>query len=1519
MSLFDRSATNPEQRRSGEAEEIIVPPPLPTTLPVLLLPVRLETRFVDELDGSELWVRIYPDQIAVDTHEPELTSAEKTAGQTYWDALWRAGKGSIDAQKIAWRTLATAYGPQRAAWIAYMLTPRNVDQWPTVPTPTGQAPNPPPVYPPDIPSRASSWERAPLAVGLPDRWIVVTYVGGVEAHRVTGLPVRSPLAIGIHPRPSLPPDSSALQIDEGMRWMVDFAEAVAAGMAVRIPLTQEERLRGFDRVIACGFKIPEKEQHGSQLFAALLNTHHYTDGLAFVPQGAPTNNTPDATSAFSRQDPDYETSFAVEQQGSLATEPHCDGRVVAQALGLPPTLFDHVQYADRTDQRNAYHMKVALWPATLGYFLNQMMADVFTPEQVNIARSYFLSYVHPRGPLPAFRVGNTPYGILPVTSLERWKQPRETPGEQAWISFLRRALPIWLRGAGATPRVGGTVDPDVDLAGILGMDASSMSYRARYALGDHFIWNLMNFLALPFAGQLQWWQEHTRNGRQLLDLFGFNTWDPKVIHTSLEPGSFPVPYPIVQDGPLSETEPLKNDWTMSNGSPGNYINWLRVASIDDIRNERYPGPQAPTSLLYRLLRHCMLLEYSDLTFNTLVNVGTLTRAETKEVELVNIAAGRPTLTPWDALYRPVEGVTAPGQTMADYLERLPPTRGTSFDELTDLRESFDYLAKLPTAELERLFTETLDVCSHRLDAWVTSLAIALMQLESGKEQGFGVLLGGFSWVEDLHPEPARPFVREIEQASVRQLDEMRQARLQHDVVQRPAREPAVDNGGFIHAPSLSQAAVAAVLRNGYLTHRQSTNGQLLAIDLSSERVQTALWFLEGVRQGQQLGALLGYRFELALHRNNLDQYIQPFRNRYPLVANKVTQSGEPAESVAATSVVDGQALQADWARGNLPPGGDWGQDLPGPGQFQTQNTIITIFGDLDDVMDALGDLSIAESVYQIMRGNPVRAGGLLDAVSRGDHAPDPQVIRTPRTGFDLVHRLVILFLGNVARAGVWGNAHNPRSSAEPQLDAWLSTLLPDPEKVQCRVSYDISTHLGVRHGSIDVVLDDLQVDPLDLLAMSHAADIAQSSELEQRILYAALANIPENSSNYQIVFERGPTWSQDVISFPELLVVARALRDLLGSVRPLAPQDLIETERQTAQSGTLIDTNELRTRAIAALNALKTAIDQLNAAVNALRAASPTQAQVASDGVRARLIDVSWFGVPGSIPVSRKGADAGPQSKLVEQGDAVLAGLRKRYDDAAAFNRLLPATGAKPADLVTLIQKVFDPSFVVLSRFAPPDGTNLANTFGDSNTLLAGEKQVLPRWLQQLTHLRPVVSRFDMATSLAHILAGAKLPVFTLGQLPYKPNDRWLGLPLISGAPLPTSGRVSLVAWISGNYSPLQPHSGLLLDEWPERIPSTVVSTGLTFHYEDPKARAPQSLLLALNPDQESLAWSDDLLLAILNETIDLAKIRTIDLDTIQDVGQILPALYFAFNLAQETIATRFAAVRTTRENVGGQ
>ncbi len=98
---------------------------------------------------------------------------------------------------------------------------------------------------------------------------------------------------------------------------------------------------------------------------------------------------------------------------------------------------------------------------------------------------------------------------------------------------------------------------------------------------------------------------------------------------------------------------------------------------------------------------------------------------------------------------------------------------------------------------------------------------------------------------------------------------------------------------------------------------------------------------------------------------------------------------------------------------------------------------------LDDYADALGDVGMAEAVFQIIRGNFGRGGGLIDAISKGQRPPDPDVIATPRGGLDLTHRIAVLLAGQPTGNPTWtGGAAHPRAVAEPWLEAWLTTYSP---------------------------------------------------------------------------------------------------------------------------------------------------------------------------------------------------------------------------------------------------------------------------------------------------------------------------------------------------------------------------------------------------------------------------------------------------------------------------------------------
>ena len=212
--------------------------------------------------------------------------------------------------------------------------------------------------------------------------------------------------------------------------MVEFDAGVKVGMATRVPLTPQQDQQGFDRLIALGVKPTIDSSAGATRLSALLAAHRFTDGLEVAAPGMPTNNTSEEQ-ARAREDPYHEQSFALERGPSHA-KGKSDSSILADALGLDPLALGRVRGADGREQQAARAMNVALWPATWGYYLDQMMADVFSEASIASGREHFVGLVRGSGSLPPLRVGHQPYGVLPVTSLERWVPAEGGPTTHNW-------------------------------------------------------------------------------------------------------------------------------------------------------------------------------------------------------------------------------------------------------------------------------------------------------------------------------------------------------------------------------------------------------------------------------------------------------------------------------------------------------------------------------------------------------------------------------------------------------------------------------------------------------------------------------------------------------------------------------------------------------------------------------------------------------------------------------------------------------------------------------------------------------------------------------------------------------------------------------------------------------------------------------------------------------------------------------------------------------------------------------
>ena len=94
---------------------------------------------------------------------------------------------------------------------------------------------------------------------------------------------------------------------------------------------------------------------------------------------------------------------------------------------------------------------------------------------------------------------------------------------------------------------------------------------------------------------------------------------------------------------------------------------------------------------------------------------------------------------------------------------------------------------------------------------------------------------------------------------------------------------------------------------------------------------------------------------------------------------------------------------------------------------------------------------------------------------------------------------------------------------------------------------------------------------------------------------------------------------------------------------------------------------------------------------------------------------------------------------------------------------------------------------------------------------------------------------------------------------------------------------------------------GFVVDEWVDVVPVRRATAGVTFDFDEPGARAPQAVLLAI-PPVVGAPWTLDTLAAVLTETADLARIRMAGPDEMPWLGHYLPALYVADDPDDDTI-----------------
>jgi hypothetical protein len=1418
-------------------------------VPIVLLPVRIEARYFN--GGDELRIRIYPDQIHADAHEPELTAAERDAGMAYWNAIFAAPDPKTRTT-TPWIDLASSVGPERAAWIVKALTPTN-------PVTAGATP----IFP-AVTLRAGEWGKAARAAALPKRWLVVGSNADLTSTDPTSALVgankflkwsnelSTTLDLTIAPDGPPPPPGSALPLQPTARWLADFDEAERVGMAVRI--TAADCIRGqspkdgVKTLFVVGVDWTQTPDTAAATLRQLMCSHVYTDGLSALKPGTPTNVTAASRAGAAPNDALLAAALDPEARPTATAIAGSAAERLWRDLGIAPETNDllfAIPNANGTDREVTSHLINALWEGTLGLFASEFLPTLANDATLNEVRDHARKYLAPAGAYPALRVGKQPYGVLPVVA-GRGSLTGDSATESWLLAWLAKLEAMWRTSANQhVPRLVGSSNVDADMNSLLQRVPVSTGHQYRAVL-DRELGRTTQFSLTPYSDAQLW-------THQLLWQYLSPNLSAPMMSFVFHPTSSRLTLPLVDAQPGAAGAPLSE----------NYLQQIVDAARTSGNYDAFKPHEAGTSVLQAMVGNSVSRELhrADMvTINRyLVKQQTLTALPTLGVlKIAAPAAG--------ALAAPATSGTAAQLTNASQAARLviSPVTGTNtvrqfvttnigkgvkvptdFHTLDDMLKSVEFLGKQPADQLERCLRDVLDGFSFRLDAWITSMASRRLAA-SRAANPTGAYVGAFGWIDDLKPAAAPTSL------------------------------------GYIHTPSLAHAATAAVLRSGHLAHNDAQH-QAFDVNLRSDRVRTALRILDGVAQGQPLAAILGYQFERSVRDTSLTlaQYILPFRRLVPLRAPGADSGAQmpaatPSDSIAARDVVDGVALIQRWKNEST-------KLLfalnPRPTAAE-QVTLGALLDALAETYDAVADTMVAEAVHQNVLGNGERAGAVLAALDRQETPPRMDFIRTPRTGKHFTHR-VLLLLGDDVLPAKWAALPtDARGRAEPRLNAWIANLLGDPARYKFA-----ATVTGSRTKAVSATLSELGLSPMSLVMASEAAGKNAPSELEERLMHVLAAKVlsPTTATSLDLLDAPPAGSAPSIIGLGALRALLRWAYTFVTTHRPANANDLSLPDAGNDEGHVPA---ELGVRADAAAAAFTSAVSSLDALV-ATPPITPTPLRDALNAAAA-------FGVKGAVPypppLDKTVSDIG---QLVGQAKDVVSLMHAAASAHAALVANGPGANATPRDVVAYqtnrLRALFGEHFPVLAQFAARNAPELKATLADRASLLGGDDAAPGGWLQRMALVRSATADLSRVLVGAEMLQSGTLPAsMVVAQLPRAAGEKWLALPY---GGTPPAAELSIVAQTSGAVDFNKPLAGIFADAWPEVVPNRTETTGMTFHFDAPGARPPQSILIAVQPEPPNTGWTVNNLLESVMEARRLAPLRGVTPADLRWLGTMLPPI----------------------------
>ncbi len=809
-------------------------------------------------------------------------------------------------------------------------------------------------------------------------------------------------------------------------------------------------------------------------------------------------------------------------------------------------------------------------------------------------------------------------------------------------------------------------------------------------------------------------------------------------------------------------------------------------------------------------------------------------------------------------------------------------------------------ANLSEKELDYLLGQTLDISSHRLDSWISGLyAKKLDQIRNIRKPSgstfstrnlpsifdHGSYIGAFGYVESLTKDSglvtSEPTNGAVTTEEISELENEYNIILNADISQKDTTKD-----GFIFTPSVDHAVTAAVLRSGYLSsklHESSNLTNQMAVSLSSKRVRMALELLNGVRNGQDLNHLLGYRLEEEMYKltrtdSELGKLVISLRKSFPndivdttldvpvsnrnyefakvcdglaileatsTIVENTLQPGEP--SILAhfdEKIIDDVDINAENFNQLLTELKIDTEDFSGAGLgIDSRSNFLTCLEILNGTFDAFADLAISEGVFQIVKGNTERANAYMTMLGGSRTLIEPEIVKTRKSGISFKQNVMLnmTHASTITADNNWTNISSQYAQLEPSLNKWLQEIIGDPDKIIIHAEYKLT---GSDTAVIipPVKVSDLNIQAIDFMRILEIDPFKGNFELDSRITQFIRNNVPEAKEAQIAINYEDMNVAAGQRSLYELYPQLNAINQLLLESNIGGANDFTHENDigDTSYPGNYDDWNTLKIRLTQIKENLRVFLENTPSITTKITNATLDDIY----GFAKELADYNAPGILFTKPITAENLD-----DIKEQAKSAILILQDRLAQATS---ILNENPTSEEDLLSLAERFAKLLVGNTAKILPKFSLHIPET-----PFVQGENYSTSSegWIQGLSLVRKKIKHLDELITfdfMNRLTNGIELSMYQFPQASDDNSDVWLGGKW-------TDADQDRIVKQGSKLSVAMTHPELLntpevgfvslrIDDWTEIIPTKEETAAIAFNYDMPNSEAPQAVILAIPP-----------------------------------------------------------------------